>query len=455
MGGAAGGSVLHTTDAGAFWSSAQPVLSNVGSLRFVDAGHGWLLDDDGELAGTTNGGSSWSVLDDGGAGLQAFDFVGPTRGFGVGLLGAAMTTTDGGDTWQDQTSPAARDLVAVDFRDASHGIAVGVAGTVLRTIDGGADWLATGGGPANLLHAVAAGPHLSVAVGEPLDEHDEPGDAVAGAEHRRRRKLGTPGDGDRRAEGRLRPRSFGRLGRRSGGRHAADRQRGRGRRPGGSAGPTTSPGSTSSTPLTAGRSLARDGAVDDRRGRELGRAPTGLRRRPPVDRHDRRAARVGAAGRPRASRRHVYDRHPGHHRRGRLVDHPVRGADPPHVGRRPRRRPRLGRRRFRHAEDHGHQTCGAPGRPSAPTPSPPARGRLRVGHDRLGGRRGRRHHPDPRRWSHLVGRRQRHQQGPARGLLLRLVSSGLAVGDGGVVRARSPAARSPTTRCRPPTRSAR
>ena len=158
--------ILHTADGGATWAKQTSALTGeLVGVDFVDAAHGWAINDDADEAGyalqhTTDGGATWirqrphAGID----GLTAVDFIDATTGwvtgqyepniFGNGLdPGAVFHTTDGGATWSTYPLPKNMLVSKLDFLDDQNGWALAQKMTsqaslalVLHTTDAGATW---------------------------------------------------------------------------------------------------------------------------------------------------------------------------------------------------------------------------------------------------------------------------------------------------------------------------
>jgi photosystem II stability/assembly factor-like uncharacterized protein len=155
-----GGTILHTTDGGATWSS-EDSFSADSSLRAVattDAGNAWAVGDDGAgspiILHSSDSGVTWTPQQLGITGnlLAGVAFPSATDGWAVGGAGLILHTSDAGASWEQQTDgdPGLYDLGGVTFTDAATGWAVGKNGTVIHTTDGGVTWtVQTQGDPTN------------------------------------------------------------------------------------------------------------------------------------------------------------------------------------------------------------------------------------------------------------------------------------------------------------------
>jgi len=143
--------VLGTTDGGLTWKTEYRETSTVippapsspakGLLTFVDASHGWVVDNNGRVWATSDGGSTWAAKGVLPQALRAMSFVDALHGWVVGTGGQILATSDGGATWVNQDSHTTYGLSGVDFVDARHGWVVGTVDIVLATSDGGATWV--------------------------------------------------------------------------------------------------------------------------------------------------------------------------------------------------------------------------------------------------------------------------------------------------------------------------
>ena len=149
--------LMHTTDGGATWQfvpTGNDVWEyDITKVQFLDAQHGWILQDyAGQMARTTDGGATWQVLDTKGlTGTTDFTFFDAQHGWLVGEwsqdwdgtpIGKTAYTTDGGVTWTPDGVPYVNGVPAatrVSFGDTLHGYAVG-GNWIQRTDDGGVSW---------------------------------------------------------------------------------------------------------------------------------------------------------------------------------------------------------------------------------------------------------------------------------------------------------------------------
>jgi photosystem II stability/assembly factor-like uncharacterized protein len=127
------GRIVKTDDGGATWksqASGQP-LSNLRSVSFADADHGWIAGAIGSGAGdihglilrTSNGGQAWEEVTppQTGGGFWDIDAVGAETVWlsGIGFVGR---TLDGGQTWMQETVASTPfEFYDVEFIDAENG----------------------------------------------------------------------------------------------------------------------------------------------------------------------------------------------------------------------------------------------------------------------------------------------------------------------------------------------
>lgn len=122
----AGAGLLHTTDAGATWQEAAPLLGI--DVDFADAAHGWLVGWSGRIFATTDGGANWSQQESGtdvhlqdvfAVNAEEAWAVGRGQGFSDVVLrpfaSALLHTVDGGATWDQVEIPRRSELGAITF----------------------------------------------------------------------------------------------------------------------------------------------------------------------------------------------------------------------------------------------------------------------------------------------------------------------------------------------------
>ena len=138
-----GGTILHTSDAGATWSRQTSNTSfNLDAVWFTSASEGWVVGAGGTVLFTTNGGTGWTRLTNVGQSEELMDvqFATPDTGWAVGANGLVLRTFDGGGSWQSFRVPTANLLESVSFAGTQNGWAVGDGGVIAGTHDGGVTW---------------------------------------------------------------------------------------------------------------------------------------------------------------------------------------------------------------------------------------------------------------------------------------------------------------------------
>lgn len=135
------GTIVHTTDAGASWSTQ--VSTTAFSLRgvwFTSAQVGYAAGYGGTVMQTQNGGATWTRLTTGAtANFNDICFADSQHGWAVGANGIIARTTDAGVTWT-KDFPTSNQLQSVSFCDTTNGWAVGQGGVIVGTRDGGRSW---------------------------------------------------------------------------------------------------------------------------------------------------------------------------------------------------------------------------------------------------------------------------------------------------------------------------
>ncbi len=156
-----GGMIMHTVDGGQHWTVQQgdPHSNDptIRVLRFLDATHGWALQDGSKVLRTTDG-TNWQIVgsvDFGNRPLQ-FQFTTPTTGF-LAYGTVISATKDGGKTWKQIFQCAATlnvngltqntgcNVNALNFPSTRVGYGAGGGQpngflTIVKTEDGGATW---------------------------------------------------------------------------------------------------------------------------------------------------------------------------------------------------------------------------------------------------------------------------------------------------------------------------
>lgn len=107
-----------------------------------EAGHVWIVGDNGVIFYSPDGGQTWKGQS---SGVQTLlcdvDFVDRHTGWVAGISGVMLHTSDGGETWVRQQTGADRHLLSVSFVDREYGWAIGDFATILHTSDGGKTWV--------------------------------------------------------------------------------------------------------------------------------------------------------------------------------------------------------------------------------------------------------------------------------------------------------------------------
>ncbi len=155
------GTILHTVDGGATWAPQVSGVPTVllDSVSFPDQLHGLAVGTDGTVISTSDGGAHWTVRSSGttfnlNSVVLADDDL---HGWAAGQAGTVISTSDGGAHWALQDSGTAEWITAVAFPDTSHGWAVGNWAEFMTTSDGGANWTQQTSGLDDITHAVFFG----------------------------------------------------------------------------------------------------------------------------------------------------------------------------------------------------------------------------------------------------------------------------------------------------------
>jgi len=132
------GTILHTIDQGATWTSqTSGITNNLYAVYFNDVYIGVTVGASGTILRTTNGGTNWiSQTSPTTNDLYGVTFRDANTGTAVGTSGTILRTTDGGQNWTIQSSPTTNDLYGVATTEFSTMVAVGASGTILVSIDG-------------------------------------------------------------------------------------------------------------------------------------------------------------------------------------------------------------------------------------------------------------------------------------------------------------------------------
>jgi photosystem II stability/assembly factor-like uncharacterized protein len=135
------GTIVHTTDAGASWSTQVSTTSfSLRGVWFTSAQVGYAAGYGGTVMQTQNGGVTWTRLTTGAtANFNDVCFADSQHGWAVGANGIIARTTDAGQTWT-KTFPTSNQLQSVSFSDTTNGWAVGQGGVIVGTHDGGQSW---------------------------------------------------------------------------------------------------------------------------------------------------------------------------------------------------------------------------------------------------------------------------------------------------------------------------
>ena len=100
--------LIHTEDGGASWNSQSHPAGGSITLRdveFVSPSIGWIVGEGGTILHTTDAGANWVPQVAGTSNiLNAVDFLDENNGWAVGESGTIIHTNDGGATWQRQPS---------------------------------------------------------------------------------------------------------------------------------------------------------------------------------------------------------------------------------------------------------------------------------------------------------------------------------------------------------------
>lgn len=126
-----------------WYAQASNTTNDLNGVCFLPDGRsGWAVGNAGTIVHTNDAGASWSTQLSGASfSLNEVWFTTSVTGFIVGNSGTVLRTRDGGASWRRLASVTASDnLFGVAFADTAHGCVVGANGTVLRTVDAGNSW---------------------------------------------------------------------------------------------------------------------------------------------------------------------------------------------------------------------------------------------------------------------------------------------------------------------------
>jgi len=133
------GHILYSDDSGASWRQARvPVSSDLTSVYFPTAQHGWAVGHDGVVLHSEDGGVNWRLQLDGIRAIRVMEDYyrsQPQRG-GSSEEGAKLAA----DLAQFAADGADKPFLDVWFEDERTGFIVGAFGLVFRTEDGGRNW---------------------------------------------------------------------------------------------------------------------------------------------------------------------------------------------------------------------------------------------------------------------------------------------------------------------------
>jgi photosystem II stability/assembly factor-like uncharacterized protein len=133
------GVILTSSDSGVTWSQVpSPVSSDLTSVRFSDATHGWITGHDALVLKSTDGGMSWQRNLDGATVLKLLQAT-------YGAQGTAPNPTIAQDVERaaaQSATPGVLPYPLLDawFTSADDGFVAGAFGLLLHTTDGGASW---------------------------------------------------------------------------------------------------------------------------------------------------------------------------------------------------------------------------------------------------------------------------------------------------------------------------
>ena len=139
-----GGTIVHTTSAGATWTAqSTPTSATLDAVQFVDGYDGWAAGENGTVFHTADGGLTWDGQSTPTtATLKSISFADSENGWAVGEHGTMLHTTNGGVNWISQSAPTTKTIDEVQFSSETTGVAVGEHGAFLYTGNGGKSWFA-------------------------------------------------------------------------------------------------------------------------------------------------------------------------------------------------------------------------------------------------------------------------------------------------------------------------
>ncbi len=127
----------------------HPRTGVVNAVDFVDAHHGWIAGDHGEIMATSNAGLTWMFQHGTGPAITSLDFVDRLHGWAT-AGSRVLRTVDGGLSWDSRAAPGSG-LFSVQFVGRLNGWALGARTSTrpeptsfFRSTDGGRHWDATG-----------------------------------------------------------------------------------------------------------------------------------------------------------------------------------------------------------------------------------------------------------------------------------------------------------------------
>jgi photosystem II stability/assembly factor-like uncharacterized protein len=149
------GNIYHTEDGGIEWAclTTMDTLVNIRQMMFLDSLRGWLLSEVERqpyyhrvLLQTTDGGIHWAVQDIGDTTHLSYDqiyFSDRLHGILHRSDDRFLRTSDGGNTWiipDTGTSETSGNWLCMSFTDTLTGWAAGSYGRLIHTTDGGVSW---------------------------------------------------------------------------------------------------------------------------------------------------------------------------------------------------------------------------------------------------------------------------------------------------------------------------